>query len=809
MFDVKITGLYIKLDKKLFVEANIIKINTNVTKSSSSASLEDALEAIPYISTFFNTIIIDSIEYANEKVQLTYKDKNFYLNSSLLTLQTKIELVGRGKLVLDVEEILLKDIDMKLSGKIDANLRLDEYAFDGSFRLFDITGNAKLAVKDKILTYNINSDDFASPKIFMDNLLKYVKLNATIANWIYGYTKATNYKVLFFTGKVDLVKRNFYLKDLNALVEAKDVNVTFNPKVPAGHADEVRVKIEKNKIAFWIQNPTYQGSNLTKADVLIYDFIDGKSGIKIDLSSNAHYNGAINNIVKAYTGVDLPIRQTSGKTDANVSIDVKFGNISVNVAVDVALEDANLSVGNASIYTPHANMRLDNSIIKFIDTRAQYGKLFDISVNGTLNASAKEMIADSFIHSFSIKAENKSIVSISNISTPFTLKISENGTNLYLDELQSNLTFADTNVFRLNSINRLYPYSELAKEYGIKEGRITIRSKDFRRFRGHANIRALDVPLSHDGTPLTRFTGAFEVTEDSFEIAANDKKVNLLIKNGVNLTLNSYDININIGGNASAPSIPITVTAQNGSIIFKPSNITILADEYNISSKDGNISLNLAYKNTPLSFVKSEGYFNVFTKNMKSEFLNALANKEFFKKGSFDFYAKGESEDEFLGVLSLKDTRLKDFKILNNLIAFLNTIPSIATFSDPMYSTSGFPVKNGTIEFIKSKDYVYIQTLFLEGYSSDIKGSGYIDLKDNKIHMDLSIFIVKSLSNIIDKIPLVNYIILGNEGAIEVHLSVRGTPGNPKIETSLMNDTLLSPFNMIKRIFELPTYLLR
>ncbi|MDR2790606.1 MAG: AsmA-like C-terminal domain-containing protein [Campylobacteraceae bacterium] len=811
VFNVNVTGLYIKLDKKLFVEADTIKIDSNVTKSNDYSSLNDLIDMIPYIHTFFSTIIINNIEYGNEKVRLIYQDEVFFVDSSLLTLKTKIELLKRRKLALDIEQLLLKDLDIEFSGKTNIDFRRDEYAFDGRFRLFDISGNAKIDIKNRILTYDISSDDFASPKIFMDNLLKQVKLNDTIAKWIYGYTKGANYKILSLSGKIDIEKRNFYPKNISALAKIDDVNITFNPKVPAAHADEVRVKIENDKISFLVSNPTYQGETITKADVLIYNLTEGKSGIKIDIGANALYNDEINKIVKAYTGIDIPVRQKSGKTDANVSIDATFADMKVNVSADIALKDADLSIGGALMHTPHTNIRLKNSIIDFIDSRALYNGLFDISINGTLNTSAKEMNADSFIHSLSVEAKNRSIVTISNISTPFVLKIIDNGINIYVHELGSNLTFADKYLFAFNPLNKLYPYSALAQEYGIKNGRVILRSSDLKHFKGYAFLGGLNLPLSRGGKAVSRFAGSFEITENSLDITANNKTIAFGLKDEINLTLNDMDIDIdmsNISENTDTFSMPIFVKAKNGSIIFKPSNAAILADEYNISFSGGNISLDIKYKDAFLSLRRDSGHFDIATKEMGTEFLNGLANKEFFKRGSFDFYAKGGSENEFLGVLNLKETRMKDFLILNNVLAFLDTIPSLATFSDPRYSTSGFPVKNGTIEFVRSQDFVFIQKLFLEGYSSDIEGSGYVDIKTGEIYLDLRIFIIKSLSSIIDKIPLVNYIILDDDGNIKLQLSVRGTLDNPKIETNIVGETLMSPFNMIKRIFELPSYLL-
>ena len=78
----------------------------------------------------------------------------------------------------------------------------------------------------------------------------------------------------------------------------------------------------------------------------------------------------------------------------------------------------------------------------------------------------------------------------------------------------------------------------------------------------------------------------------------------------------------------------------------------------------------------------------------------------------------------------------------------------------------------------------------------------------NEIYLDLKVSPIKALSGIIDMIPLVNFIILGENGKREINISVRGTLDDHKVETSIVEDTIMSPFNMIKRVFQLPFYML-
>lgn len=62
----------------------------------------------------------------------------------------------------------------------------------------------------------------------------------------------------------------------------------------------------------------------------------------------------------------------------------------------------------------------------------------------------------------------------------------------------------------------------------------------------------------------------------------------------------------------------------------------------------------------------------------------------------------------------------------------------------------------------------------------------------------------KSLSGIINKIPLVNYILLGKDGTISTAFKVDGTLENPQVHTQAVQDILLSPFNVLKRVVTSP-----
>ena len=60
---------------------------------------------------------------------------------------------------------------------------------------------------------------------------------------------------------------------------------------------------------------------------------------------------------------------------------------------------------------------------------------------------------------------------------------------------------------------------------------------------------------------------------------------------------------------------------------------------------------------------------------------------------------------------------------------------------------------------------------------------------------------MKALSNIISNIPIVGYIILGDDGKVTTNIVVSGSLDNPKTEVSFIEDVVNAPFKILHRIF--------
>ena len=174
-----------------------------------------------------------------------------------------------------------------------------------------------------------------------------------------------------------------------------------------------------------------------------------------------------------------------------------------------------------------------------------------------------------------------------------------------------------------------------------------------------------------------------------------------------------------------------------------------------------------------------------------------------FKDGKLSFSMAGKTKD-YKGLIHIKNTTVLDYKILNNILAFVNTIPSLVTFSLPGYSKNGLEVKSAYINFNSKDDIFDITDISLDSKEMDIVGRGTASFTKNEI--DINLNLVTDLGSSISKIPVVGYILLG-EDSISTSMSISGKLDDPNVKSLIVKDIAIAPLNIIKRTLLLPFHL--
>ena len=138
---------------------------------------------------------------------------------------------------------------------------------------------------------------------------------------------------------------------------------------------------------------------------------------------------------------------------------------------------------------------------------------------------------------------------------------------------------------------------------------------------------------------------------------------------------------------------------------------------------------------------------------------------------------------------------------MNNVLAFVNTVPSLVTFSLPGYNINGIKAKEAYVKLRFQDEKYKISDLYLDSKEIEIVGKGEASIKENSVDLDLNL--KTQIGSSFSKIPLIGHILLGNE-TISTSLHVTGKLDDPEVETQVVKDIAIAPFNIIKRALMYP-----
>ncbi len=291
----------------------------------------------------------------------------------------------------------------------------------------------------------------------------------------------------------------------------------------------------------------------------------------------------------------------------------------------------------------------------------------------------------------------------------------------------------------------------------------------------------------------------------------NDFSNTLITNNSIKTTLNNLDINASaliyiyntinnlIPKSNSSSNTAVFITAHNTNFIYQ--NHKFLSTYAKISytnklkiySKHNNAILKGETLKDGTLILKGYNY----TKKELTPLLDFF-NK--FKKIEINFNI-AKYKDTISGDVTIKKGIVKELKLLNNIIAFINTIPSLLSLQAPGFSAKGYKIKKGYISYVFSSNILRILTLNIEGNNLGFIGKGAINFNTKKMNLD----IVAIMKIKLKKIPILgkglSYILFGKDGNLYVGIKVTGSLDNPKIKQKL---PAITPSNIIKRIITLP-----
>ena len=255
-------------------------------------------------------------------------------------------------------------------------------------------------------------------------------------------------------------------------------------------------------------------------------------------------------------------------------------------------------------------------------------------------------------------------------------------------------------------------------------------------------------------------------------------------------------------------------------IIFYDEVNKLLADEFVLRIRNDSKFVSLDYKQTSVTFRESKDKkIDIFSNNVSDEFINALIGKHIFDGGNLMFYASGYMND-LNGKLIIENSNVEGVTILNNLLLFIQTSPAlinpllaipavVGLATNSGFNLLAYNIVDGTIEFNynKDKELLDIKKLITIGNGIDFDGRGTVDLKNNIIDSNIKLIFFKDYSKLVGMVPVINYVLLGDNNRVETEVNLNGSLSDPDISTNLTKDTISVPMNIGKRILSFPSIL--
>ena len=915
-----VSKLYIKLDKKLIVKIDEVKMNRTSKVQTTKEDLQSILSKVPTILEYFQMIDIESLKVQGNHLKILYDNEMLYLDSKYLNLSSKYSVAG-STMQLDLYSLYLKEQEALFLGKLKLDYFKGIINFFGTYKYQHAEGRLNIEMNEEHIDFFVDTKTIENIK-FLRSLFR---LDPIAEAWMYDNVTG-DMKLNHLYGRLETETFRPVMSHIKGEAVISNAKVSFNKKVAAADVDNIIVTFDKNRLSFELDNPSYKGISIDGSAVDIHNLTSLEEGrVDVRIVAKHKLDKNVLEILKAFN-INLPLIQRTGKTDANLLLSIPYlGPMSTHG--DFKVHNARVDIGTFSINTKFADVKLRNADVIIKSDRVKHKDMIDTKVDLTIDTKKLQAKGEFDLHHFFIEEDGYNLVSIKKYKLPVYMDLNKKVLLIFKPLGTTVAVKKDITTVELKELSRVYKYSDLLKDLKIKNGSLNLDIESAKKMSFNSKLRELDLPLSYNNQPIKTLDIEGKINEKGVFVNSVDKRLEIAILTNSKrpkITLNSVDIDyqssqttkkdssefdldlnsvrlnidetsvfakkvkasllkdrINFDGLVETDLMPFAKNGkslylydikggyQDGLLQFKSkdghlevklkgeddfdiklqgldllyntkksdgsslkkvhiqandSNIIIndkyrvLSDHYSLNVTPANETIfELRNKKASLYF-KKDRFKKISLKayNITDEMVNTFLNKELIKGGEISLLAVGQ--DEFLeGHVWLKENRILDLAILNNIITLVNTSPAIinpllaipALFdmvTNEGFNLNGYRVNKGDIDFSYNQRTKLLQlnTIKTKGNSVDINGVATIDLEASTVNSKLNMIFMKGYSSVVKKIPLLGYILLGEDKRIATQVDVTGSLESPKIETNVIKDSASIPIDVIKRIILSP-----
>jgi len=806
----EIDGLYIKLDKKLTLKANNIVIPKTRSKTSFQ-NIDRTFDYIKYLFTFFHYIELERVDFKNNDYKIIFADNVLYITSDEYEIAGNIERVGQ-RLIADVSMLYIKKENINIVGKLTYFLQKDRLETEGAFDAYNIKGNFAAFKEDDLVSFAVKSDTFADLRTLIDK----TTLAPVIKSWIVDKVKAKKYKLYSLVGKGNVANDGFKMDfdSLRAEVLFEGVQIHYKEKLAPVQAESFMLSYKDGGLYFDLKKPKYKDRDLDGSKVSIVDLIGKKpTTLVLDLHIRSVIDPVVHEILQAYD-LHIPVSQKGSMAKVDVKIDIPLVKSSkkTSVFVNVDLEEGDVTINNVKLPIIKGNVQYDKGVVilKNVDIKDAW---YAARVNGKVYLKNKKADLKLNVDHLSLGGKKEKFFKLQNKNN-MVLKLDYAADTVDIPDLNVKLIKRDNEyTIKLMNLKTIKPYLQNL-EIEMDGGHLDITTKDFKTYT-YTGILKRNSCFFYDNNNVchTQVPCTGKVSKGTFVLQAFQNRLYVdtykgLIKvNRLNIDLKDFFESRDKNKKSSSKGKKLTIRGTNSQLRYD--KYRLVTDSYTINvSASGNVKAIGKLKGDQVLLTKKGKNIRVEALRIKDQLLHPLINFKGLHKGRYTFKASGDPNKVLHGEVIIEGGVMRDFKAYNNTLAFINTLPALATLSKPGYSNKGFTIKKGIAKFRKIGERIIFDMIRIEGVSANIVGKGEIDLKKNTINMNMAIQTARELGKVVGSIPLLGYIIMGEDKSMTVGLKITGSLSQPKVQTSASQELLKLPLDIIKRTLQSPAYII-
>jgi hypothetical protein len=806
IFNYQVDGLYIKLDKKLILKAQKIYIPKS-KKSPSFGSVDQTFNRVKYLLTFFELIHLKEIDFNNNELEIYFKDNILQLSTKEYLIRGKIHREG-SVIKGEIPMLYLKEKNVTLKGNFTYYLKKNLLNIEAKYAFKKIIGTLKVEKNRDKISFLIQSDTFSDLRSIIDQF----SLHPTVKAWIVDKVQAKQYKLHYLKGEGELVEGVFKLnmQALKGEILFQEVKIYFNEKLPPILAPQFLLQYtDKEGLYFDLKDPRYLGKDLNGSSVSIVKLRDENTTLKLNLKIRSQFDKKVKTLLEAYH-ITMPILQKSGTVFAFVDIDLGLKKSHLHVTTDVEFHQGEVEIQKVLLPIESGNLHYEEGMIKLNDIVLKHENYEGI-LGGTLNLKKRELQAKFNAKSIRIGNQKKPIFALKNKKIPFTLSYKK---WIKVDVPSLNAKFEYKNKKATLKLSNLYKIQNyLSDMIPVKEGgSATLETSDFKTYFFKGNIKRSNCVLYVKPNscalwvPFYGKASANNVTFHAFgkKVFYNKRKSRFEL-NGIHIDLKKFLEQKS--STTKKQSEKLVLLGKNSYV--KYGQYLLVTDNYDVEIfPNGDVKAKGSIDNDRVTFTKIKDEITLEASRIKDRALHSLIHFKGLKNGRYSITKKGDPKKVMKGKIMIEGGVMKDFKAYSNTLAFLNTLPALATFQDPGYSTKGFEIELGIINYrmLKSEKIIF-DSIYIRGKSTTIIGKGELNLKEKTLHIELGIQVARALGDFIGSIPLVGYILVGEDKSATLGLTIKGSFDKPEVEVSAAKDILSYPLKLIQRTFESPKHL--